>query len=76
MVLMIFGTEGNSNVTVCSNAEPLPRVATNANPRQLPMNRSVTLPADGGGVRLAPVYGNAPAGIAPSLAPWLFNGGR
>jgi len=42
--------EGNSNVTVCSNAEPLPRVATNANPRQLPMNRSVTLPADGGGV--------------------------
>jgi hypothetical protein len=27
-------------------------VATAANPRQLPMNRSVTLPADGGGVQL------------------------
>ena len=29
---------------------PLSRVATSANPRQPPMNRSVTLPADGGGV--------------------------
>ena len=24
----------------------------------------------------SPVDGNVPAGIAPSLAPWLFNGGR
>jgi len=39
-------------VLTCSHAEPLSRVATSANPRQLPMNRSVTLPADGGGVRL------------------------
>ena len=46
--------EGNSSVTFYSNAEPLSRVATSANPRQPPMNRSVTLPADGGGVRLAP----------------------
>jgi hypothetical protein len=29
-----------------SNAEPLPRVATNANPGSTPMNRTVTLPAE------------------------------
>ena len=34
------------HASTCSNAEPLSRVATSANPRQLPMNRSVTLPAD------------------------------
>jgi hypothetical protein len=39
----------NFNVSTCSNAEPLSRVATSANPCQPPMNRSVTLPADGGG---------------------------
>jgi len=56
--------------------EPLSRVATNANPRQLPMNRSVTPPADGGGVRLCRLIENAPAGVAPSLAPSTFNGSR
>ena len=35
-----------------SNVLALARVATSANPRQPPMNHSVTLPADGGGERL------------------------
>jgi hypothetical protein len=43
-----------------SNVLALSRVATSANPRQPPMNRSVTLPADGGGVRLAPVEWKRP----------------
>ena len=36
------------------------------------MNRSVTPPANGGEVRLRRLNGNAPAGVAPSLAPWTF----
>ena len=50
--MVLFETSQSST---CSNAEPLSRAATNANPRQLPMNRSVTPPANGGGVRLAPM---------------------
>lgn len=41
-----------------------------------PMNRTVTLPADGANRAASPVKSNRPAGIAPVLAPWLLNGGR
>jgi len=40
------------------------------------MNRSVTPPADRGGERLRRIKESAPAGVAPSLAPSTFNGGR